>query len=184
MWLFNVINKLSKFKNVPKVTNVKTVKSINYIDNIPKEYLDVLKESMNQWYKKSLFMNIVSPKVKKVIKKKWYDIKGHYITSGGIRHIFNRHGERAKLQKDEIPVTWNDIEKIPLIVNKPDVLRISKKLSDSWNQVLKYEKLIWNKYYYLEYIDKKSKFLKTQTMYINKVKDDVKNKIKNIKIKK
>ena len=180
MWLFNAINKLSKFKNVPKVTNVKTVKNINYIDNIPKENLDTLKDSITTGENKRLFMNIVSPKVKKVIKKKWYDIKGHYITSGGIRHIFNRHGERAKLQKDEIPVTWNDIEKIPLIVNKPDVLRISKKLSDSWNQVLKYEKLIWNKYYYLEYLNNKNNFLETQTMYINKVKD----KVKNIKIKK
>ena len=184
MWLFNAINKLSKFKNVPKVTNVKTVKNINYIDNIPKDNLDTLKDSITTGENKRLFIKIASPQVQNITKQKWFNVKGHFITTNWIKHIFKKHWENAKLQDNELPVTWEDIELIPKIIKKPDVLKISKNLSDSWNHVLKYEKVIWNKYYYLEYLNNKNNFLETQTMYINKVKDDVKNKIKNIKIKK
>ena len=148
MGLLNTIYKASK-----KFNKVNKLEDIDYI--IPKESINVLKDSIESWQKKRLFMNIASPQVQNITKQKWFNVKGHFITTNWIKHIFKKHWENAKLQDNELPVTWEDIELIPKIIKKPDVLKISKNLSDSWNHVLKYEKVIWNKYYYLEYLKTK-----------------------------
>ena len=61
-----------------------------------------------------------------------------------------------------------DIKKIPGIIKDPDNVRISPYKSKNKETVIIYEKTIWNKYYYLEYLDN-NWILKTKTMYINKI---------------
>ena len=179
MGLLNNIYRISR--KATKIKNVDDISKIEAIDRIPKEKMDILKEAFKNGENKKLHMKVFSPEVKEIIEKKWIEAKGHLLTTGWIRHAVSRHWEKAKLQKNEVPVTWEDLEITPYIVKYADKVRLSDKLSDSWNLVLKYEKTIWNKYYYLEYFNERNGFFENQTMYINKVKNKVKNKIYEMK---
>lgn len=179
MGLLNNTYRISR--KATKTKNVDDISKIEAIDRIPKNKIDILKNSFKTWENKKLHMKVFSPEVKEIIEKKWIEAKGHLMTTTWIKHTIYRHWEKAKLQKDEVPVTWEDLEITPYIVKYADKVRLSDKLSDSWNLVLKYEKTIWNKYYYLEYFNEKNGFFENQTMYINKVKNKVKNKIYEMK---
>ena len=138
-------------------------------DTIPD---DIIKKLENEiWTNKNskLFINAIAYKTKKILKANWIEwVKWHIITTNWIKHIEKRHWKNAKLQQNEIPVTMEDIKKIPLIIKEPDDVKISNKLSRSWENVIIYKKDVWNIYYYLEAVEDSSEYLTTKTMYINK----------------
>ena len=137
-------------------------------DEIPNDAM--IKLTKGVWKSKdtSLFIKIVSDKTQQLANSNWLTIKWHTISSRWIKHILDWHWVNANLKPWEIPVTVKDIKKIPGIIKDPDNVRISPYKSKNKETVIIYEKTIWNKYYYLEYLDN-NWILKTKTMYINKI---------------
>ena len=130
----------------------------------------MIKLTKGVWKSKdtSLFIKIVSDKTQQLANSNWLTIKWHTISSRWIKHILDWHWVNANLKPWEVPVTVKDIKKIPGIIKDPDNVRISPYKSKNKETVIIYEKTIWNKYYYLEYLDN-NWILKTKTMYINKI---------------
>ena len=137
-------------------------------DEIPNDAM--IKLTKGVWKSKdtSLFIKIVSDKTQQLANSNWLTIKWHTISSRWIKHILDWHWVNANLKPWEVPVTVKDIKKIPGIIKDPDNVRISPYKSKNKETVIIYEKTIWNKYYYLEYLDN-NWILKTKTMYINKI---------------
>ena len=137
-------------------------------DEIPNDAM--IKLTKGVWKSKdtSLFIKIVSDKTQQLVNSNWLTIKWHTISSRWIKHILDWHWVNANLKPWEVPVTVKDIKKIPGIIKDPDNVRISPYKSKNKETVIIYEKTIWNKYYYLEYLDN-NWILKTKTMYINKI---------------
>lgn len=137
-------------------------------DEIPNDAMTKLTKGVWKSKDTSLFIKIVSDKTQQLANSNWLTIKWHTISSRWIKHILDWHWINANLKPWEIPVTVKDIKKIPGIIKDPDNVRISPYKSKNKETVIIYEKTIWNKYYYLEYLDN-NWILKTKTMYINKI---------------
>ena len=140
-------------------------------DKIPDEAMVELNKSL--WNKKStkLEINSLSKNTEKLLSSEWIDIseiKWHLISSDWIQHTYKEHWVNAKMWKKEVPVTEEDIKLIPKIIKDPDSVKLSSSFNNRWQIVIKYTKKMWNKYYYLEYVDLKNWWLWNQTMYINK----------------
>lgn len=151
--------------------NGKKIKMSSDFDRIPDEAMLELNKSL--WNKKStkLEINLLSQDTKKLLLSEWIDIskiKWHLISSDWIKHTYKEHWINAKMWKKEVPVTEEDIKLIPKIIKEPDSVKLSSNLNNRWQIVIKYAKKMWNKYYYLEYVDLKDWWLWNQTMYINK----------------
>ena len=152
--------------------NGKKIKMSSDFDKIPDEAMIELNKYIWNANNSHLLLENLSPNVNKLFKASWIDVKRwkwHAISSDWIKHIYNNHWVKANLKSNEIPVTEEDIKLIPKIIKEADNVSISSKKSNKWNIVITYEKNIWNKYYYLEYLNTKSDVLETQTMYINKI---------------
>lgn len=99
-------------------------------------------------------------------------IDGHYITSNGVAHARNHHWSEVKNLRDyEIPVTTEDINRIPEILKAPDEVSAEPYLTAKEKMpVIKYSKVMDNKqYYYLEKYNSYEKRLEMHDMYINKL---------------
>ena len=151
--------------------NGKKIKMSSDFDKIPDEAMVELNKSL--WNKKStkLEINSLSKNTEKLLSSEWIDIseiKWHLISSDWIQHTYKEHWVNAKMWKKEVPVTEEDIKLIPKIIKDPDSVKLSSSFNNRWQIVIKYTKKMWNKYYYLEYVDLKNWWLWNQTMYINK----------------
>lgn len=166
----NEIWDLEKKTNILFKDNKKIYKTLNW--EIPKEEFEIFKQNILNWKKIKIIFNKISPKTKQILEENWIKwIKWHQIDYN-IKHIYKWHWEKANLSKWEIPVTDNDLRKIPKIILEADNVSLSPYLSWNWEKIIIYEKTMWNKYYYLEYIPTKWKLLSPKTMYINKIKKD------------
>ena len=137
-------------------------------DEIPNDAMTKLTKGVWKSKDTSLFIKIVSDKTQQLANSNWLTIKWHTISSRWIKHILDWHWINAKMWKKEVPVTEEDIKLIPKIIKEPDSVKLSSNLNNRWQIVIKYAKKMWNKYYYLEYVDLKDWWLWNQTMYINK----------------
>ena len=88
----------------------------------------------------------------------------HTIDTNFIGHRNNRHGETTEKQKDQIPITDDDIRKIPLIINNPDNMEIDLK-----RQGVKYKKQMKDgTIYFVEVNRTNNNELEAKTMYKKK----------------
>lgn len=102
-----------------------------------------------------------------VSKRLGLDIEGykHIVDARNVRHILNRHGEGNETQKNQIPVTNQDIENIPNIVNTPDYLVYGTKTDNGKDGIGYLKTMPDGTTYYVEEVRDKEKQLAAKTMY-------------------
>lgn len=87
-----------------------------------------------------------------------------------VKHALNKHGHAGvEKLRGQIPITKNDFELIPKVVENPDKIEIGEK-NRRGADLIKYTKNIEEKVIYVEEIRKGRKQLALQTLYKQKVR--------------
>ena len=102
-----------------------------------------------------------------ISKRLGLDVAGykHIVDARNIRHIINRHGAGNERTNNQIPVTNQDIENIPNIVNSPDYLVYGTKTDSGRNGIGYLKTMPDGATYYVEEVRDKEKQLAAKTMY-------------------
>ena len=112
----------------------------------------------------------VSPDVAAKIKAATgLDVSGHqhFVDHDALVHIDRQHGVGKEDQEGHLPVTKEDIQKIPQIVSNPDSVTDGGK-SARGLPTIKYAKRFKDTTYYVEEVWSKDKLLATKTMFKTK----------------
>lgn len=99
------------------------------------------------------------------------DIRGFGTIMNGndIRHIMKDHGDPiVEAARGQIPVTPEDIAKIPEVLSSPDRVYLSDELDGKGRKVLVFEKQIGDRLITMQGISDGRKSLQTDTLYIQK----------------
>ncbi|MBP2638211.1 MAG: hypothetical protein H6Q72_4118 [Firmicutes bacterium] len=138
-------------------TNIDTEKVSSFVDNA----LD------NPSKFETMPLREVTPEEAATIKKLTHvDVDGftHEISTNEIRHAINEHGNEIKeSERGQLPLTADDLKKIPEIINSYD--SIKKGSPSGSHQSVIYQKRINGSVYYVEAVIPKKGVLRSKTMW-------------------
>ena len=94
------------------------------------------------------------------------DVSGsrHFVDRDALTHIHKQHGVGREDQPGHLPITQDDLERIPAIVAHPDKVE-NGGISGRDAQTIKYTKRFNGTTYYVEEVWKKEKLLAAKTMF-------------------
>jgi hypothetical protein len=119
----------------------------------------------NKNINETITLGKVNDSLASTLKENGLDVSGyeHEIDAESLRHINNRHGENNEKQKDQLPISDNDIKNIPYIIENYDYIEINKRNNKNG---LRYIKTMNDgTTYYVEEVRDKNKKLVAKTMY-------------------
>lgn len=154
-------------------------------ENIQKELHNRIQNALlSKNSRKNTFLGTVSEKVAKKVKSLLgLDVSGrkHMLSDYDIRHIIKQHGNpEIEKSKGQIAITFEDIEKIPDIINNYDDLTkgspnknvFTKQMQDSIRYSKQYEN---NILYVVEVVPDESGVLNVKTMWKKPIETNKKN---------
>lgn len=163
----------------------KTDKNSPVDENIQKELHNRIQNALlSKNSRKNTFLGTVSEKVAKKVKSLLgLDVSGrkHMLSDYDIRHIIKQHGNpEIEKSKGQIAITFEDIEKIPDIINNYDDLTkgspnknvFTKQMQDSIRYSKQYEN---NILYVVEVVPDESGVLNVKTMWKKTIETNKKN---------
>lgn len=109
----------------------------------------------------------------KVLADTGVDIRGMGAMMNGndVRHIMKDHGDPiAETARGQVPVTPDDIARIPEVISAPDRVTVSLKTDSKGRTALVFEKQIGDKYITIQGVSDGKHVLQTDTLYIRKGK--------------
>ena len=101
------------------------------------------------------------------------DIRGMGAMMNGndVRHIMKDHGDPiAETARGQVPVTPDDIARIPEVISAPDRVTVSPETDSKGRTALVFEKQIGDKYITIQGVSDGKHVLQTDTLYIRKGK--------------
>ena len=113
----------------------------------------------------------VDEKLAEEARKAGFDIEGyiHDIDVSGVRHAFRDHGnEKTESARGQVPITREDIKKIPEIIEKYDTVIFPGKDRSGLNLVKYSKTMSEGTTYYVEEIRTGRKTLTSKSMYKTK----------------
>lgn len=163
----------------------KTDKNSPVDEDIQKELHNRIQNALlSKNSRKNTFLGTVSEKVAKKVKSLLgLDVSGrkHMLSDYDIRHIIKQHGNpEIEKSKGQIAITFEDIEKIPDIINNYDDLTkgspnknvFTKQMQDSIRYSKQYEN---NILYVVEVVPDESGVLNVKTMWKKPIETNKKN---------
>lgn len=163
----------------------KTDKNSPVDEDIQKELHNRIQNALlSKNSRKNTFLGTVSEKVAKKVKSLLgLDVSGrkHMLSDYDIRHIIKQHGNpEIEKSKGQIAITFEDIEKIPDIINNYDNLTkgspnknvFTKQMQDSIRYSKQYEN---NILYVVEVVPDESGVLNVKTMWKKTIETNKKN---------
>lgn len=109
----------------------------------------------------------------KVLADTGVDIRGMGAMMNGndVRHIMKDHGDPiAETARGQVPVTPDDIARIPEVISAPDRVTVSLETDSKGRTALVFEKQIGDKYITIQGVSDGKHVLQTDTLYIRKGK--------------
>lgn len=109
----------------------------------------------------------------KVLADTGVDIRGMGAMMNGndVRHIMKDHGDpMAEAARGQVPVTPDDIARIPEVISAPDRVTVSPETDSKGRTALVFEKQIGDKYITIQGVSDGKHVLQTDTLYIRKGK--------------
>ena len=109
----------------------------------------------------------------KVLADTGVDIRGMGAMMNGndVRHIMKDHGDpMAEAARGQVPVTPDDIARIPEVISAPDHVTVSSETDSKGRTALVFEKQIGDKYITIQGVSDGKHVLQTDTLYIRKGK--------------
>ena len=109
----------------------------------------------------------------KVLADTGVDIRGMGAMMNGndVRHIMKDHGDpMAEAARGQVPVTPDDIARIPEVISAPDRVIVSPETDSKGRTALVFEKQIGDKYITIQGVSDGKHVLQTDTLYIRKGK--------------
>lgn len=109
----------------------------------------------------------------KVLTDTGVDIRGMGAMMNGndVRHIMKDHGDPiAETARGQVPVTPDDIARIPEVISAPDRVTVSPETDSKGRTALVFEKQIGDKYITIQGVSDGKHVLQTDTLYIRKGK--------------
>lgn len=109
----------------------------------------------------------------KVLADTGVDIRGMGAMMNGndVRHIMKDHGDPiAETARGQVPVTPDDIARIPEVISAPDRVTVSPETDSKGRTALVFEKQIGDKYITIQGVSDGKHVLQTDTLYIRKGK--------------
>ena len=109
----------------------------------------------------------------KVLADTGVDIRGMGAMMNGndVRHIMKDHGDPiAETARGQVPVTPDDIARIPEVISAPDRVTVSPETDSKSRTALVFEKQIGDKYITIQGVSDGKHVLQTDTLYIRKGK--------------
>lgn len=109
----------------------------------------------------------------KVLADTGVDIRGMGTMMNGndVRHIMKDHGDPiAETARGQVPVTPDDIARIPEVISAPDRVTVSLETDSKGRTALVFEKQIGDKYITIQGVSDGKHVLQTDTLYIRKGK--------------
>lgn len=109
----------------------------------------------------------------KVLADTGVDIRGMGAMMNGndVRHIMKDHGDPiAETARGQVPVTPDDIARIPEVISAPDRVTVSLETDSKGRTALAFEKQIGDKYITIQGVSDGKHVLQTDTLYIRKGK--------------
>jgi hypothetical protein len=106
-------------------------------------------DGIDHWYE---FGKLTDQRIKQLNKSSGKDLTGYsrIITKSAVLHSLERHGPKST---DLVKIAIEDFALIPFIVKGANKISLSKSKTKSNDlECVKYEKLIGDKYYYVEEI--------------------------------
>ena len=167
-----IINKIKlDFKEVNNTNNIENDINIFYQTNPEiKENIEDVINTYKTNEDKRIIIGDVNNDLVNILKENNIDVEGykHDIDTRKIRHIMKGHGDKGtKINKNSIPITDEDIRKIPCIINNFDYIELRE------NKGIRYIKTDNNGItYYVEEIRNKNKTLSAKTMWKNRSSQD------------
>jgi hypothetical protein len=116
----------------------------------------------------AVYANVSAATVARIKAATGRDVSGfrHIVGRNAINHIHKQHGVGREDQEGHLPVTKDDIEKIPTIVSNPDTVEIGETARGL--PAIKYSKRFNGTTYYVEEEWTNEKLLAAKTMYKTK----------------
>ena len=107
--------------------------------------------------------------VSKIKKSLNLDLSGYKrkLDNYSIRHILKEHGGENEYKRGQIPITYEDIAKIPDIIENAYEIKLEKK-NKQGRDVISYKAKIGDEYFYFEEVRTGKKELVPQTMFKRK----------------
>lgn len=166
-WINGDEGQYAKVKNNQNesIENIQQISSIDIQERLNNEINTAI---TNKVSKGRVSLGKVTDKiVKKVQSLLGIDVtnRTHVLSDNDIRHIINEHGDpKVELKKGQIPVTGNDIQKIPDIINNyDDIIKGNpNKKGDTIRYIKQYED---GTTYLVEVVPETSKTLNIKTMW-------------------
>lgn len=109
----------------------------------------------------------------KVLADTGVDIRGMGAMMNGndVRHIMKDHGDpMAEAARGQVPVTPDDIARIPEVISAPDRVTVSPETDSKGRTALVFEKQIGDKYITIQGVSDGKHVLQTDTLYIREGK--------------
>ena len=142
--------------------------SVNKNQNFKNDIEEIIKNAKNNPNTKAkVDIGNVSHKLADEARKNGYNIEGykHNVDVSGVRHIYKQHGIGNEKNKNQIPLTDDDLKKIPEIIYHYDKVTFGAK-DNKGTDIIKYQKQMPDgEVFYLEEIRTGKKTLTTKTMY-------------------